>query len=156
MSNDAKTFMVEGAEIIFRNFAGKEGQYNAEGVRNFACVLDPNTAKQMAKDGWNVRELRPQEEGEPGTPYIQIAVNFKNRPPRIVMITSSGRVTLDEASVEVLDYADISNVDFVARGYDWSAQGKTGTKAYLKTMYVTIEEDELERKYGLDDGGSDG
>ena len=111
MSDEAKTFMVEDAQIIFRNFSGKEGQYNREGDRNFAVILDPVLADRMLSDGWNVRFLDPREEGEDPTPYIQVAVNFKNRPPRVVLITSASRTTLDESSVEVLDWADIKVAD---------------------------------------------
>jgi hypothetical protein len=63
------------------------------------------------------------------------------------MITSSSRVTLDEASVEVLDWADIKVADLIARGYEWSVNGKTGVKAYLQSLFITIEEDALEKKY---------
>ena len=147
MSDEAKTFMVEDAQIIFRNFSGKEGQYNREGDRNFAVILDPVLADRMLADGWNVRFLDPREEGEDPTPYIQVAVNFKNRPPRVVLITSASRTTLDESSVEVLDWADIKVADLIARGYEWTVNGKSGTKAYLQSLFITIEEDELERKY---------
>ena len=147
MSDDAKTFMVEDAQIIFRNFSGKEGQYNREGDRNFAVILDPVLADRMLSDGWNVRFLDPREEGEDPTPYIQVAVNFKNRPPRVVLITSASRTTLDESSVEVLDWADIKVADLIARGYEWTVNGKSGTKAYLQSLFITIEEDALERKY---------
>ena len=51
MADDAKTFMVEGARLVFRNFSGKEGQYNREGDRNFAVILDQETAERMAADG---------------------------------------------------------------------------------------------------------
>ena len=47
MPDFAKTFIVEDARIIFRNFSGKEGQYNREGDRNFAVVLPPDIAQQM-------------------------------------------------------------------------------------------------------------
>lgn len=147
MSDSAKTFMVEDAQIIFRNFSGKEGQYNRQGDRNFAVILPDEIAAQMLEDGWNVRYLEPREEGDSPTGYIQVAVNFKNRPPRVVLLTSSSRTNLDEDSVEVLDWADIQNVDLIARGYDWDVNGKTGTKAYLQSLFVTIEEDALERKY---------
>jgi hypothetical protein len=151
MADDAKTFMVEDARIIFRNFAGKEGQYNREGDRNFAVVLTPEIAEQMLTDGWNVRQLEPREEGDEPTPYIQIAVSFKNRPPRVVMLTSTTRTQLDEEAVDVLDWADIQTADLIARGYDWSVNGKTGTKAYLQSLFVTIEEDALERKYAINE-----
>jgi len=147
MADQAKTFMVEDARLIFRNFAGKEGQYNREGDRNFAVVLDPESAQAMIEDGWNVRFLTAREEGEEDTPYISVSVNFNNRPPRVMMITSSSRVTLDEASVEVLDWADIKVADLIARGYEWSVNGKTGVKAYLQSLFITIEEDALEKKY---------
>ena len=152
---DVKTFMVEDARIIFRNFAGKEGQYNREGDRNFAVVLPPDIAEEMLKDGWNVRYLAAREEGDEDTPYISIAVNFSNRPPRIVLLTSTARTHLAEDSVEVLDWADIKGADLIARGYDWSVNGKTGTKAYLQSLFVTIEEDALERKYAINENPQD-
>lgn len=147
--DEVKTFMVEDARIIFRNFSGKEGQYNREGDRNFAVILDDKTAEQMLKDGWNVKLLSAREEGEPDTPYIQVSVNFNNRPPRVVMITSTARTNLDENSVSVLDWAEIKTADLIARGYEWTVNGKSGVKAYLQSLFVTIEEDALERKYAI-------
>lgn len=149
MSDNAKTFQIEDARIIFRNFSGEASQYNREGDRNFAVVLDDKTATQMLKDGWNVKYLDSRDEDTPNTPYIQVSVNFKNKPPRVVMITSGPRTTLNQESIGVLDWADIRTADLIARGYDWDVNGKTGTKAYLKTLFVTIDEDELERKYAL-------
>jgi hypothetical protein len=143
--------MVEDAPIIFRNFAGKEGQYNREGDRNFAVILPEDIAKQMLEDGWNVRYLEAREEGDSDTPYISVAVNFNNRPPRVVLLTSTTRTQLDENSVDVLDWADIKTADLIARGYDWSVNGKTGTKAYLQSLFVTIEEDALEQKYSINE-----
>jgi hypothetical protein len=148
--DDAKTFMVEDARLVFRNFSGKEGQYNREGDRNFAVILDAKTAKVMLKDGWNVKYLASREDGEEDTPYIQVAVNFNHRPPRVVMITSTARTNLNEDSIDVLDWAEIQTADLIARAYDWTVNGKSGTKAYLQSLFVTIEEDALERKYAVD------
>jgi len=149
MANDGKEFMIEDARIIFRNFSGKEGPYNREGERSFCAILSDDVAVVMEADDWNVRYLKVQEEGDIPTPYIPIAVNFKNRPPRVVMITSVGKTTLTEETVGVLDWADIKMVDLIARGYEWVVNGKTGTKAYLQTLVITINEDALERKYGM-------
>lgn len=154
MSNNdrskTKTFMVEDARVIFRNFAGKEGQFNRAGDRSFSVVLPDDVAIQMLKDGWNVRYLPAREEGDSDTPYITVSVNFKNRPPRVVMITSTARTTLNDESIEVLDWADIRTADLIARGYDWEVGDKSGTKAYLQSLFVTIEEDALELKYAVD------
>lgn len=142
-----KEFMVEDAQIIFRNFEGKEDQFNSKGDRNFAVLLDPEMAETLAADGWNVKELRPREEGDLPQPYIPVSVRFDNFPPKIVMITSTARTVLTESTVEILDYSDIQTVDLIMTGYEWSVNDKSGTKAYLKTMFVTLEEDALERKY---------
>lgn len=146
---DRKSFKIEDAQIIFRNFAGREGQYNQEGNRNFAVILEPDVAEEMAADGWNVKQLRPREEGEEGAFYIQVAVKFDVRPPRIVMLTPDSRTVLDEDTVEVLDSADIETVDLIATGYEWSVNGKSGVKAYLQSLFATLAVDDLERKYGF-------
>jgi len=149
MPRQDNTVLMEGVLIIFRNFSGKEGQYNREGDRNFAVLLDEHTAQAMAEDNWNVKWLRPREEEEGENPqaYLPVSVNFKGRPPRIVLITSRGRTNLDEGSVEMLDWADILNVDLIVRPYEWTVNEKSGIKAYLQSIYVTIEEDALEIKY---------
>lgn len=147
------TVLMEGVRIIFRNFAGKEGQYNREGDRNFAVLLDDKTAAVMAEDGWNVKWLKPRDDDEDPTPqaYLPVSVNFRGRPPRIVQITSRNRTTIDESQVEMLDWVDILNVDLIVRPYEWTVNGKSGIKAYLQSMYITIQEDPLEAKYSAMD-----
>jgi len=156
MSNEVSTrpgnFMKENARIIFRNFAGEEGQYNRKGDRNFGLVLEEHEAAKMEKEGWNIKYLRPREEGDAPTPWIPVSVNYGgNRPPTIVMITYRGdtpkRVTLPEELVEMVDYADIAVCDLILNPYQWNVNGKSGIKAYLKSLFITITQDELERKY---------
>jgi hypothetical protein len=105
----------------------------------------------MLADGWNVKYTKPHEvddgEVEPGDPYLKVTVNYKGRAPRVVMITSRGNTILGEDEIELLDTADIVNVDLIVRPYEWVVNGKTGISAYLQSLYVTIEEDYLERKY---------
>lgn len=149
MPQNDNTVIMEGVRIIFRNFSGKEGQYNREGDRNFAVLLDEKIATAMTEDGWNIKWLRPRDEEEEQAPqaYLPVSVNFKGRPPRIVLVTSRGRSNLDEDSIEMLDWVDIINVDLIIRPYEWTVNGKSGVKAYLQSIYVTIEEDPLEIKY---------
>jgi hypothetical protein len=148
-----ESVVLEDVNLIFRNFAGREGMYNREGDRNFAVELPADVAKEMAANGWNVklRKRRDDEEEEDPQPYISVAVNFKGRfPPTIKMIGSkSGRSTqLDEETVEILDYVDILQTDLIISPYDWAVSGNTGRKAYLRSLYVTIIEDPLQLKYG--------
>lgn len=142
----------ENCRIIFRNFKGEQSQYNRAGDRNFCVVIeDKDTADRLASDGWNIKHLPPLDEGEEETSYLPVAVSFSNVPPTIVMLSSKGRTQLDESTVDILDYAEIDYVDLIVNPYNWEVNGKSGVKAYVKTLYVKIREDELARKYATFD-----
>lgn len=149
-----KTFMVEDARILFRNFSGRPTAYAKDGgKRTFNVVLDPKVAEQMFKDGWNVKAPGPTEEGDVRDPHIQVELRFDVRPPHVVMITSAGRTDLNKDTIDMLDSVDFANVDLIANASYWEVNGKSGIKAYLKSMFVTIEEDYLERKYAVVEDG---
>ena len=139
---------LENVRIIFRNFAGKKTKYNREGERNFTVVIDdPQLVEQMREDGWNVRTIPPREEGQEEQYRLQVAVSYRVRPPKIVLVTKRARQELTEDTVESLDYADIKNVDLIISPYHWTVDNDSGIKAYVRTMYVTIEEDRFAEKY---------
>lgn len=152
MKTNDDVVVLEDVDIIFRNFEGKEGKYNRAGDRNFVVLLDARLAKALEGDGWNIKWLEPREEGDPEQPFVRVSVGYKGRPPRVVMISSNGRNELSEDDVEILDWVDIQTCDMILRPYVWEVNGKTGTKAYLKSLFITINEDELERKYAGVDG----
>lgn len=154
MNNRVETnLVIENARMIFRNFTGRAGKYNKEGERSFCVVInDSDMAEQLTNDGWNVRILKPRDPDDEPTHYISVAVSYSNRPPMITMLTGSRRTTLTEETISCLDYAEVRNVDLVIRPYNWEALGNSGVKGYLKSMYVTVEEDELAEKYAeIDD-----
>ena len=138
---------IENAQIGFRNFSGLEGDFNPAGRRNFCVFLETDLAKTLEEDGWNVRWLEPLEDGDKPQAYLQVAVQFGKFPPQIVLITSKGKTTLDEKSINLLDTAELENVDLIIRPYNWTVNKKNGVKAYLKNLYVTLHENEFEKKY---------
>jgi hypothetical protein len=138
---------VENARIIFRNFAGKESKFNARGKRNFCLVLDNDVAEDLKEIGWNIKYLSPRDPDDQPQAYLQVAVAFDNFPPKIWLISGGKKTELNEDTIAVLDYAEIENVDVIVRPYVWEVNGKGGVKAYVKNMYVTIVENEFEKKY---------
>ena len=150
---------IENARIGFRNFGGKESQFNLAGRRNFCVFLEDELAQTLQEDGWNVRWLQPRDDQEKEQGYLQVEVSYKNIPPTITMISSSGRTLLDETSVSVLDWAEIEEIDLVIRPYNWemhvgTKNEKRGVKAYIEKMYVKIVEDEFEKKWANSPTGS--
>ena len=145
MVND--NIVMEHARICFRNFGGNEGKFNPKGRRNFCVLLDDESAIKLANDGWNVKYLKPREEGEAPQAYMQVSVDFAHIPPKVILVTSKGKTQLTEDKVDILDWAEITNVDLIIRPYNWTVNGATGTKAYAKSIYVTLYEDEFDRKY---------
>lgn len=149
--DNSGSVIMEDAWLIFRNFKGEEKQYNREGDRNFCVILDPEIAEAMLEDGWNIKQLKARDD-EPGDYYVQVSVGYKGRPPRIVLLSSKGRVELSENEIEILDWIDIQKADLIIRPYRWKLREgtkdeMTGIKAYTKTLFVTMNEDYFELKY---------
>lgn len=146
-NNRVGNITVENARIIFRNFAGKESKFNAKGKRNFCLVIDNEEAEQLKEEGWNIKYLKPRDPDEDPQAYVQVSVEYGNFPPNIWLIAGNKKTKLDEDTVASLDYAEIENIDLIIRPYTWEVNGKGGIKAYVKNMYVTIVENEFEKKY---------
>ena len=139
--------LIEDCRLIFRNFAGNEGQFNRQGDRQFSVVLPPEVADKLVLDGWNVKYLDPREEGDDVVAYLTIAVSYKYRPPVVVIVSGDHRTPLTEETVDTLDFADIVSADLIFRPFNWNVNGKSGVKAYLQSLYVKIVEDPLAAKY---------
>lgn len=142
-----RNITIENARLIFKNFKGEETQFNPKGHRNFSVVLDTEIAQSLQEDGWNVRFLKPKDEGDDPMPILQVSVRFDNIPPKIVLITHKGKTVIGEDEIGMLDWAEVEKFDLIIRPYNWEVSGKSGIKAYLKTLYVTLAEDDLESKY---------
>jgi len=141
------TILIEDARIIFRNFEGRRTEFNREGDRNFCVLLPESLAAELAEDGWNVKHLKPRDPDAEAQPYLQVSVGYQYKPPKIILITHRGRNDMTEDLIGMIDWVDISIVDLIIRPYDWEVSGKRGKKAYVKTLFITVAEDALEKKY---------
>lgn len=145
---NVKEIVLENARLVFKNFSGKASRFNAEGNRNFCVVLnDEELIDRLERDGWNVKRTTPRDPDEDPLVYIKVSVKYDPIPPKIYMVTSKNKTLLNEDTVDELDHVEMKNVDLIIRPYEWEVNGKTGIKAYVKNMYVTIEEDYFAEKY---------
>lgn len=147
-----KTLKIENATVMFKNFSGRETEFNRAGDRNFSVIIpDPQLAEALAAEGWNVKALKPKDEGDAPAYFISVKVRFNDKGPQVYMITRRGKTKLDEASVSTLDMVEFRTCDLIINPYPYQLRtGARGISAYLKTMYVVVEEDEFADKYADD------
>jgi len=142
------TVTLEDIKIVKQNFAGREvPPYNPEGRRNFLALIPDEKAEAMRDDGWKIGRLKPFEEEEVGPCFLPVHVRFDPHPPRIVLMSSHGKTDLEERDMKMLDVLTFSRIDLIVNPYMWDANGNSGVKAYVKTLFLTMEPDELEEKY---------
>ena len=158
----ANIIEMENVRIFRKNFRGLERRnpktgeiVNAEGQRNFCVMIDdPEEAQRMADDGLNIKILAPQNEGDEPKHYLPVTVRYDNFPPKIYMIMGHKKVLLDEEMLDgedSPDVNDIDNVDVIINLSNWTRNGASGIKAYVKTMYITYRQDSFASKYDYDD-----
>ena len=138
---------IDNAQIRFRNFTGEPTKFDkAGGKRTFSVILDPEMADKLREDGWNVKSWEPEGADEP-IYHLPVEISYKIYPPKIWMISGNKKTMLQEDTISALQYAEFTKVQLIIRPYCWEVNGKSGIKAYVKAMYVTIEEDEFEKEY---------
>lgn len=155
MNNKITLRNAQIAPYKFRNFEGRETEYNRAGDRNFVVFLDKDTAQALEKEGapvswkpdrFNEGELRAQ---------MKIHVKYRDRkgnpmiPPKVVLITKKNQTQLTEETIGMLDQADIEKCDLILSQYENGSTMGPQNSVALKTMYVTLSEDEFAEEYGF-------
>ena len=140
------TLQIDNAAIIFRNFAGREGQYNRKGERSFSVIIPTEEMKDMLVEdinrygvGWNVRIRPPRNADEAPFMHLPVKINFNDLGPKVYLRSGNNTVELDEESVACLDDVEIQSVDMDIRSYDSMVNGVAYRTAYLKAIRVNQE-----------------
>ena len=131
----------------YRNFAGEKSQFNPQGKRTFVVILDEAKGHELEDAGWHIRWREPRDEDDDRMALLTVEVRFGDYPPRIMLISGGNRTMLDESNIAILDSAEIANCDLIVRPYNWEVNGNSGTKAYVRSMYVTLQDDDFGGKY---------
>ena len=151
-NNSIDRAKLEGFQITYKNFSGRETNYNREGNRNFSVILDDVTADSMKADGWNVRVKEYDDGSRRNTLAVAVRFDIDRFRPKVVMVTPKGEhyktTQLTEETVGILDSARVISADLILNPSPWrNAMGNSGVKAYLQTGYFVVEADEFEDKY---------
>lgn len=162
-----KKIIIENTRIIFRpNFSGDDSLNYSPGdtSRNFNIVLDETNPKakygtcasdmkplkieDLVADGWNIKWTKPDDDGNE-TPFVNVTASYKKRGPNIIKsIGGTTKIKVGEDDIGDLDSDFIENIDYITiNAYEWEP-GRI--KAYLKDMFITVEDDPFMRRYGDD------
>ena len=147
MNRPTDNVTIENAKLIFKDFSGERNPYGND--KTFGIALDRETWEKMGAEGWNVKMRPPREDGDEPLYFIKVKVVFGKVPPKIVLIDggSGKKQVLDDQTVKLLDWVTPKNADVIIRPYNYDFGGRTGTAAYVKTLYVTGAVDPLDEKY---------
>lgn len=150
--NENNHLVIENANVgrgAFRNFAGKKTQFNKTGKRTCVILLDEENGEKVFNDGWYVRWRDPRDEQDSRVAMLTVEARFDNYPPKVILISSGGRTQLDEDNIDILDSAEIKVCDLILSPYTWVDKdtGKQWLKGFVRTMYVTLQEDDFGGKY---------
>lgn len=130
---------------IWRNFGGRQTDYNKTGKREVNIQLPEDVAQAFAAEGFNVRE-RETEEGDK-TFRVKTVVSFAIKTPQIFLVSGGTKTLLSEELLGILDDADIVKADVTLKPSFWDFNGRTGWTLYIEKAYFTIVQDELDELY---------
>ncbi len=152
MLKNGQILEISNAEVIFKNFAGRESDYNAAGSRNFGIKLDKEQAEVLASDGWKVKSYSSKDDPTDITYWMPVTVRYDRKPPRIYMRPGENGPwsLLDESTVSLLDDAEIEKFDIAVTASYWErANGDNGFKTYAYEVYATLRLTSFAMEYGI-------
>lgn len=137
----------ENAEIIYRNFEGREDKFNRAGNRHFSVILSEKQAIQLSDMGCNVKRTKPRDPEEEGKPYVKIFLGMYE--PEIYVITRGRKKLLQPNQYAKLDRVEIEEADLevTKSNKEWESNGRTGYSLYLETLVCKIRESRILAKY---------
>lgn len=136
---------IENVRIIFPNFEGRTTDRNKIGSREFSALLDPELGAELASQGWNVKfptEDKPNQN-------IYLPVTLSSGPMvqpwvKIVLVNNGQGTIVQPDDVEQLAMLDnISagvRANLILSPYHWTVNGDSGIKAYVKKVYIYLDD----------------
>ena len=131
---------IEKAQIVYKNFSGRETMVNRKGNRNFIVRIDGRKANKLKKQGWNIKcsEIKHKKVW-----FLPVSIKDfydQDKKPTIYMQIKGDKddIIVDDSNIRFIDYATIDWSHIEVFGYKWTLNGQSGIKAYLKCALFTI------------------
>lgn len=139
---------INGASICYKNFAGRQSQFNAPGDRNF-CLIIPTKemADALIERGWNVKEKPARDAYEEPFRTLKVKVVCNENGPTAIFKSGRNNTKLDEDTIGMLDEVSLASVDLDIRPFDWTIGGRSGRTAYLKGIWAYHNQDRFAARY---------
>lgn len=131
----------------FSHFDGRADTFNDEGDHNFQIILPEETARELAAEGWNVREMDPYEEGDPPEYLLKVKISYKYEAPKIYLIKGDRKFRADEADLSDIRRDTCEQIDVIITPSRWVNGNRSGVSAYVKELYAKVRESRFEHKY---------
>ena len=140
----------------FKNFSGRATEYNREGDRFINVRIPLEKVEQLSEEGWNIKQLKPKDEGDDPIYYLTVKIRFKSeggkKDPAIFKgINADNMHKIREENVGDLDRDEIERTDVVINPSYYNRNGKEGYSAYLDSLYVIIKGNRFQAKYNVVD-----
>lgn len=146
--------ILDDCKIFWKNLSGAPDKFNKTGGQRTFCVIIPNDiAPELEAEGWAIKYLRPRDEEEEPQAYLKVKASYGPKSqPNIYICTKKKKELLNQDTVGSVDYAEINRVDLIIRPYEYKdINGHSGVSAYVKNMYITINEDPFADRYSYDE-----
>jgi len=141
---------IENASIKwgFSHFDGREDTFNDEGDHNFTVIIDSEEeAQRLMAEGWNIRTMEGREEGDPPEYLLKVKISYRFEAPPIFFLKGTRRFRADEADLADIKRATVQQIDVIITPKPWVHGRDTGVSAYVKEMYVKINESRFAQQY---------
>ena len=118
---------------VWRDFEGSVG--------SFTIFLPEDLFHALQEEGWYVKDkIDKYSEDDTRRFQLEVSYGYDMYPPRITMYAADGTSTLlNKDSIGLLQTADFERVNLTIRPRNWSKDGNSGVKAYVKEMDVWLK-----------------
>lgn len=132
---------LENTRIVRKNFSGEKF---SDKKRTFGVIIPDELVDRLIADGWNIKFFppAPDDPEQHATAFLMVKLHYGKYPPSVVLVTSKGRVALNENTVGQLDRTRIKAAKVVIRANPYPAiMGRPeGVSAYCNALTVEMDE----------------